>query len=273
MRLISFRLGVALAVVAGLSLSLAGRAVAQGQNDEDEEPPTPREAAPIDLEGYWVSIITEDWRWRMVMPAKGDFASVPITAEALKVGNTWDPAADEAAGAQCKAYGAAGIMRIPGRLHITWEDDSTLKVETDAGMQTRLLHFGDWQSPGGEPTLQGESRAGWTTPRRAGGSFGPGVGDEEGGGSQVAMNRGSLDVVTTRMRPGYLRRNGLPYSADATMTEYWDLLRQPDGVEWLVVTTVIEDPTYLSREWITSPNFRREPDGSKWDPQPCSAGW
>ena len=260
-----------LVLVAVAVLSLAGRAAAQ-DDDDAEAPPTPQASAPIDLTGYWVSVITEDWRWRMVMPAKGDFASVPITEEAKKVGDGWDPARDEAAGEQCKAYGAAGLMRIPGRLHITWADEHTLKVETDAGMQTRMLHFGDWESPGGEPTWQGESRAEWITPRRPGGSFGAGVGDAEGGG-QVPMNRGSLDVTTTRMRQGYLRKNGLPYSAEATMKEHWDIFRQPDGVEWLVITTIIEDPMYLSREWITSPNFRREPDGSKWDPTPCSAAW
>ena len=77
----------------------------------------------------------------MVTPAKGDFASIPLTPEARRVGERWDPAKDEASGDVCKAYGAAGIMRLPGRVHITWQDDSTLKIETDTGMQTRLLIF------------------------------------------------------------------------------------------------------------------------------------
>src|SRR5688500_10622955 len=94
-----------------------------------ETSPTPRAAAPIDLTGYWVSVITEDWRWRMVTPPKGDYASIPITADAMKVANAWDPAADEKSGNQCKAYGAPGLMRLPGRLHITWQDDTTMKVE------------------------------------------------------------------------------------------------------------------------------------------------
>jgi hypothetical protein len=98
--------------------------------------------AQIDLTGYWVSVVSEDWRWRMVTPAKGDFASIPFTPEGKRVGEAWDPAADEASGDVCKAYGAAAIMRLPGRLHITWQDESTLKIETDTGMQTRLLHFG-----------------------------------------------------------------------------------------------------------------------------------
>src|ERR1700752_1907666 len=118
---------------------------------------SPKAAAPIDLTGYWVSIVTQDWRWRMVTPAKGDYASVPITVEAKKVGDAWDPARDEAAGEQCRSYGAPAVMRVPGRVRITWQDESTLKVETDAGQQTRLFHFGPWKRAAGAATWQGES--------------------------------------------------------------------------------------------------------------------
>src|SRR5260370_19342666 len=100
-----------------------------------------KEAAPVDFTGYWVSVVTEDWRWRMVTPPKGDFASIPLTDEGRKIGNAWDPAKDEAAGEQCKSYGAPAVMRIPGRLHITWADENTLQIDTDQGTQTRLLHF------------------------------------------------------------------------------------------------------------------------------------
>ncbi len=103
--------------------------------------PTAKASAPFDLTGYWVAFVNEDWRYRMVTPAKGDYRGVPITLEALKVVNAWDPAADEAAGNQCKSYGAAAIMRVPGRLHVTWQDDNTLRLDTDAGMQTRLFRF------------------------------------------------------------------------------------------------------------------------------------
>ena len=105
-------------------------------------PKSAKDAAPVDLTGYWVSIVTEDWRWRMVTPVRGDFASIPLNAEARKVGEAWDPTKDEASGQQCKSYGAPAIMRIPGRIHITWQDDNTLKIDTDAGTQTRVFHFG-----------------------------------------------------------------------------------------------------------------------------------
>ncbi len=146
------------AVAAGvLALCLVARADAQPRPGAPAAPPpVPRAAAPIDLTGYWVSIVTQDWRWRMVTPRKGDYEGVPLTPEGRALADTWDPAKDEAAGEQCRSYGAPALMSVPGRLHITWVDDSTLKVETDAGTQTRLLRFGRRQRP---PTRRGRGRA------------------------------------------------------------------------------------------------------------------
>src|SRR5207247_238742 len=154
-----------------------GAAGAAGQRGEAPQPPQmPREMAPIDLTGYWVSIVTEDWRFRMVTPPKGDFASVPLNQEGIRVGNQWDPAKDEAAGEQCKSYGAPAIMRIPGRLHITWADDSTLQIDADQGTQTRLLHFGGKPVAGSAPSWQGYSVAQWEPPVRGLGAPQQGLG-------------------------------------------------------------------------------------------------
>lgn len=223
-----------------------------------QPPPTPRAAAPIDLTGNWVSVVSEDWRWRMVTPPKGDYASIPLNDAAKKAADAWDPVASTS-GDQCKAYGAPGLMRLPTRLRITWQDDTTLKVETDAGTQTRLLHFGEWKSPGGGPTRQGETTAQWEARQgRRGQPLPP-----------PDQRFGNLKTVTTGLMPGFLRKNGVPYSEKTTLTEYWDLLRPPAGDQWIVITTIVEDPTYLSRTWITSLNFKKEPNGSKWDPEPC----
>ena len=115
---------------------------AQGRGGPPPPPRPAREAAPEDLTGNWVSVVTEDYRWRMVTPLKGDSASVPLNKDGLKLVEAWDPAKDEAASLQCKSYGAPAIMRVPGRLRISWTDESTLKIETDAGTQTRTFHFG-----------------------------------------------------------------------------------------------------------------------------------
>lgn len=221
-------------------------------------PPRPAKAsAPEDLTGYWVSLVTEDWRWRMVTPAKGDYDGVPVNPAGRKLADAWDPAKDEADGNQCKAYGAAAITRVPGRFHFTWQDDNTLKLETDAGTQTRLFHFGGKPPETGDGGWQGYSVASWD--HQAGGGFGP-----PGPG-------GSLKVVTTHLKAGYLRKNGVPYSANAVVTEYFDAIREPDGEQYLVVKTLVDDPQYLAGQFITSTHFKREPDGAKWRPTPCAA--
>ena len=154
------------AMLIALSLVATVPAHAQGRGGG---PRIGKAGAPEDLTGYWVSIVTEDWRFRMVTPKKGDYASVPLTAEGRKVADTWDPAKDEVAGEQCKSYGAAAIMRVPGRIHVDWQDDMTLKVDMDAGTQTRLFHFapaGQTLTATGAPEpYQGFSVATWEAPR------------------------------------------------------------------------------------------------------------
>jgi hypothetical protein len=244
--------------------SLSAAAFAQGGGGRGGPPPVPKAAAPIDLTGYWVSIVTEDWRFRMLTPPQGDFAGVPLNPEGQRVGRAWDPAKDEAAGNQCKAYGAANIMRVPGRFHITWDNDTTLKIETDAGMQTRLLHFNAPPPPGTAASWQGYSNASWerSLNRSRGGEGQPGAAPPSGG---------SLKVVTTNLKAGYLRTNGAPYSDRTMITEYWDLLHEGDGSTWIVDKTIVEDPVYLTQPFITSTNLRRQPDNSHWSPAPCSA--
>jgi hypothetical protein len=247
-----------------------------GRGGQGGPPPPAQASAPVDLTGYWVSIVTEDWRFRMVTPAKGDYASVPLNAEGRKVADAWDPAKDEAAGEQCKSYGAPAIMRVPGRIHITWDNENTLKIETDSGMQTRLLHFGNRLSYNGPPPplLQGISTAQW---EYAGGRRGQNTGGQPAGpvvggtGAAGPSSGGDLKVVTTQMRPGYLRKNGVPYSGNAVLTEYYHRTVEPNGDSWLIVTTLVEDPQYLNQPFQTSTHFKKQADASGWDPMPCTA--
>src|SRR5687767_1930425 len=178
-------------VIAACALAATSLA-AQGEGRGAQAPATPRAQAPVDLTGNWVAIISEDWRWRMITPSRGDFPSIPINAAAQKIAESWDPSKDEAAGDACKAYGAPGLMRGPTRLRISWLDDDTLKLETDYGMQTRLFEFR--AAPTGAPSLQGRSVAQWIF---AGGGRGRG-----------AARFGTLKSVTTNLKPGYLRKNG-----------------------------------------------------------------
>jgi hypothetical protein len=215
-------------------------------------PAAARESAAVDLTGYWVSVVAEDWKYRMVTPNKGVFDSLTLNAEGRKIGSAWDPAKDEAAGEQCRAYGAANIMRLPGRVHVTWQDANTLKIETDTGTQTRLFHF-NAVTPG-EPSWQGYSVAQW----------------EYAAGRGAARN-GNLKVVTTNLRPGYVRKNGAPYSDKTVVTEYYDVNTMPNTDQWMTVTTKVEDPQYFTRQYVTTTDFKKLPTAAGWNPTPCSA--
>jgi hypothetical protein len=279
------------ALAAALCLSQA--ALAQRGPPGPPPPPKPaQQAAPIDLTGYWVSVVTEEWRWRMLTPPHGDYASVPLNPMGKKVADTWTTAED----GSCKAYGAAGLMRMPTRVHITWADSNTLKLETDWGEQTRMFHFvpnrpygvnamgvdvgqpammarGANGSEQGAASLQGNSVAVWELPyaidanvglrgpQRAGG-FGPPSAPEPGG---------SLEVFTGNLAPGWLRRNGVPYGEHTQLTEYYQTFTDPVGKQWFDVTTKVVDPEYLMAPFITSSDFRSEPNDSAWAPHPCKS--
>jgi hypothetical protein len=277
----------------------ASPAFAQGRGAAP--PATARASAPIDLTGYWTAVITEDWHVRVLTAPKGDFGSgapgaienpgvgrigltpnpsedgnIPYNLAGAQAALKWDPAKDEAEGNACKAYGAPGIMRQPTHLRVTWQDDNTLKIEADYGLQTRLFHFGpppdagqlDYgnatfvpprpvklEPPAGvEPSWQGYSIASWTI---------------MGGRGNVARG-GSLKVVTTRLKPGYYWKNGMPYTGNAVLTEYFRVMELPDRSQWIRLTQIVDDPEYLTQPWIVNYQFKKLPDDSKWNPSPCS---
>jgi hypothetical protein len=143
-------------------------------------------------------------------------------------------------------------MRVPGRVRFSWQGDDTIKIETDAGTQTRLLHFGAFQTPAA-PTWQGNSVASW---------------DMVGATRGRPPTGGSLKVVTTGMKLGYVRWNGVPYSENTVVTENYDRY-EAFGDTWLTITTILEDPKYYNQPFITSADFKLEKDRSKWKPTAC----
>ena len=284
-----------------LAVCVGGSALIGQGRGAQAPPPAAKAVAPIDLTGYWTAVITEDWHVRELTAPRGDFGSgaagtienpgvgfigagpnpsaqgnIPYRAVAAQLAMKWDPAKDEAEGNACKAYGAPGIMRLPTHLHITWQDDDTLKIDADYGTQTRLVHVGPPASPGRldygnatflpvapakleppagiEPSLQGYSMGQWTIMGGAG-SF------ERGG---------SLKVMTSRLKPGYYWKNGMPYTGNAVLTEYFRVMDLPDKSRWIRLTQIVEDPEYLTQPWIVNFAFKKLPDGTKWSPTPCS---
>jgi hypothetical protein len=225
-------------------------------------PPPPdqrpaRERAPIDLTGQWVAVITEDWRWRMVTPPVGDSASIPLNAKGVAATKAWDFEKDRAEGGFCKAYGPPGLIRQPTRLRIDWQDADTLRMQFDAGDQTRLLHFTPQAARA--RSLEGDSKAKWFRQTQSRGVF----------AANTPNAGGSLQVVTTNMTAGYLRPNGVPYSENATVKEYFNAFTSPEIGTWLIVTTVVVDPDYLTTDLIMSTQFKKEPNRSRWNPRAC----
>lgn len=246
-------IGAAGVVIALLAVHEEGR----GQAPANQPASSARAAAPFDPTGYWSSLITQNWRLRMVPPAKGDYIGIPISAAGKKAADAWDQAKDEAAGQHCKAYGAPGLMNLPTHLRITWQDDNTLRVETDYGTQTRVLNFAPPQSPR-KRSWQGNSVAMWASRR---------------GGRGGAPSARYLRITTTDLLSGYLRKNGVPYGENASLVEYVDLFREPNGAAIIIWTAVVDDPVNLETPYIISSQFKKQADGSAWDPTPCSAGW
>jgi hypothetical protein len=240
----------------GAALLVATTALAQSPAPPKGPPPTAKSGAYFDITGYWVSVVTEDWVYRMILAPKGDAGSLPVNPEGRKAAEGFDPAADKAKGEECRMNGAAGNIRRPGRLHISWADDSTLKMQFSAGDQTRLLQFGAPKDQA--PSWQGVSHAGWTRVRNWQ-QFGP---------PAIAPVGGTLKVDTTNMRPGYLQANGFPYSATTKMTEYYDRIEY-QGTPWLIVTTVIEDPVFLRDKLYWTTPFRQEANGAAFKIKPC----
>ncbi len=262
-------------------------------------PPTAQQAALADLTGYWVAVVAQDWRYRMITPAKGDYRGVPLNAAGRKVADAFDPAPYGGANYQtsaiidCRAYGAASLLHMPTRLHITWAGPNQLKIESDWGEQTRLVNFmpnkpfADGQlpllvqaqaaGPDPAPSIQGRSVAFWEQPYRFTASvFDRGPNNRPGGlGAAAAaaqMQGGSLAVVTTALSPGWLRRNGVPYSSQARVVEHFQTFDDPMGAKWFNVAIQVIDPEYLTTPFMVTGDFMKESDGSRWAPHSCKQG-
>lgn len=219
---------------------------------------TPRERAPIDMTGQWVAVVNEDWRWRMVTPPVGDTASLPLNERGRAAAAAWDLERDKAEGNLCRAFAGPGLMRQPTRIRIDWEDADTLRLEFDAGRQVRLFEFAP--QPSAERSLQGYSEAQWFRQMQSRGVF----------GQRTPPEGGSLVVRTTQLAGGYLRPNGVPFSERATVKEFFSSFTLPgDAGAWLIVTTVVNDPEYLTTELVMSSQFKKEPSRGAWNPRPC----
>src|SRR5687768_13776781 len=301
-------LGLSVALLtAAIPVRVAAQ-IAQGAPPPPVAQQTARQASPIDFTGTWASVVTEDWQWRFVTPIVGDYTGIPLNSVGDKTARAWNHEADLKAGEQCKAFGAAAINRLPTRLQVSWVDDSTMKLDWDLGTQSRLVYFDKSKRPEGAPSYQGHAIGEWIDLPAAGGRGGGGgggggaaaapaagaaapagaapappsggraggapaqAGGGRGGGrgaAAPAARAGGLKIITTNLKAQYLRQNGVPISEKAVVTEFLDIVPAPDGSQWLVVKTQVDDPTYLSGWYQVSSQFKKEANNSKWAPTPC----
>jgi len=257
----SFRFVLALLLVTPSALLAQGGRGGGGQRGGPPPAQSAKAAAPVDLTGYWVSIVTEDWIERMSpdSPPSGTGG-----ARGLARAPAVTPPPN---GEQCRVYAAGGSLRVPTRLNITWLDDNTLKVQMDAGNQTRLLHFVPETPRPAEKTLQGYSVATWELGGGGGrgGRGGPPGGPGAAAAPAPAPRWGSLNVVTTNLSGGYLLSSRSLYSDNAVLTEYFS--HHADfAQDYFTVTAQIQDGPVTR---VTSSTFKKEPDGSKFSPGPC----
>lgn len=242
------------------ALCFVGINTAVAQRGSSAEPVSARDAAPFDITGYWVSVVSEDWRWRMLDAEPGDALNgIPLNQAGRELAEAW---VSEDGMQSCLTFGGAGIIRYPGRLHIDWEDDDTLRIDFSAGEQTRLLHFNNESTQeSSASSLQGDTRANWYKERQT-----RGLGF---GGPVRSFDGGNLRSVTSNLQAAFLQRNGIPYSNQATIEDFYKVIDAPNGDRWLIITSVVTDPVYLQQHWITSTNFKYEENGDNWNPISC----
>ena len=194
--------------------------------------------AQVDIAGLWEGLLHEDFVYRLPGPEKGDYAGLPLTEAALEIADSYDPDDYYLPENQCLPHGAAYGMRGPMAKQILREGDNTMLIRLELEAQERRIYLDGRPWPGGELTWQGHS-----------------VGYVEGD---------ALIVTTTHMKPRYIRRNGVPHSEDAVMTEYFVVTGA-----YLTLTTVIDDPLYLTEPLVRSVSFKRLADDYEWADYTC----
>ncbi len=195
--------------------------------------------AETDLTGYWSPIMHEDPIFRTAGPSLRDYSGLPINDAARAIADAWNPEDNYKPENQCEMHGAAYIMRSPLRFDLSYDDADTIsiKIELEMGRERKIYLDGRAREPG-PATDMGHSVGQWD-------------GD-------------TLTVTTTHMRQKYIRRNGVPNSEEAVMTEHF--VRHGN---LLTIISIIEDPVFLTAPLVRSVSFNRRDDEFKWIRFPC----
>ena len=196
----------------------------------------------VDLSGNWGPIFHEDSHERGPGPELVNYAGLPINENARDYGLAWDASRFTVPEHQCEAHGVAYIYRGPLNLRISEEREPVsqqliaIKQYIDNYEQSRTIYMDNRPHPP-ESTLH--TWMGFST------------GKWEGN---------ILTVYTTHIKQGWIRRNGLRHSDQATTTEHF--IRHGDR---LIHVMILNDPLTLTEPLIKSQDFSlRVQNGQTW---------
>ncbi len=204
--------------------------------------------AQAGIAGYWAPIFHEDFEERLPGPEAGDYAGLPIN-DALRLrGDTWQSGLLNVPEHQCKPHPSTYGFRGIGNLRIMEE------VDTSATQELIALHTHiEWQAQKRTIWMDGREHPDEMYPHTWGGfSTGRFVGD-------------TLVVHTTHLKAGWIRRNGMALSDQATLDEYFFL--NQDGT-LLTHVSIVSDPVYLTEPFVRSNGFEWLTRASM-GPYPC----
>jgi hypothetical protein len=200
--------------------------------------------AQVDFSGEWAPRFYEDQPERVAGPELGDYLGLPVTDAARMRADTWDASIQTLPEWQCRPHSADYIWRGPSNLHITKEVDPVTR-EITAFHAEWLRSVDNIYYLDGRPHPSANAAHTW-------------------GGFATAKWEGNiLTVNVTHLKEGYIRRNGMPRSDLATVTEHW--MRHGN---WLTVVTIVNDPVYLTEPFIRSTDYELD-QRQQVPPYPC----
>ena len=186
----------------------------------------------------------EDQPERVPGPELGDFLGIPINDAARLRAEAWDASLQTLPEWQCRPHSADYIWRGPSQLRIS--------KEVDPVSRDLVAYHAEWLRSVDRPIyLDGR-------PHPPEGAL-----HTWGGFSTAKWEGDMLTVTVTHLKEGYLRRNGLPRSDKATLTEHW--IRHGD---FLTVVTIVNDPVYLTEPFVRTTDYELNV-GQNIPPYPC----
>jgi len=200
--------------------------------------------AQVDFTGEWAPRFYEDQPERVAGPELGDYLGLPITDPARMRADTWNAAIQTLPEWQCRPHSADYIWRGPSNLHI-WKEVDPVTREITAFHAEWLRSVDNVYYLDGRPHPSPNAAHTWA------------------GFATAKWEGNMLTVTVTHLKEGYVRRNGVPRSDLATVTEHW--IRHGN---WLTVVTIVNDPVYLSEPFIRSTDYELD-EHQLVPPYPC----